>query len=143
MILLYIWVGRGWVRGGAETKPTKTSGRHHSPSHHTPREFHDAVRGPPPPHSDNIGFGLIWPYFVNDLREIVCLSHRHIFLSPGHNMCLSRRHIFDPYIFCIARAHFSGQIFYGGLCACHTGTFLVLTPCIYDHIVFRISLRLM
>ena len=56
---------RGWVAGpgGARTRrrtnknqtkkqqtrqKTKTSGRHHSPSHHTPREFHDAVRGPPP-----------------------------------------------------------------------------------------------
>ena len=26
----------------------KTSGRLSPPSHHTPREFHDAVRGPPP-----------------------------------------------------------------------------------------------
>ena len=53
------WVGRGWVAGlaGARTRrrrkqtPQNNSGRHHSPSHHAPREFHDAVRGPPP-HSD-------------------------------------------------------------------------------------------
>ena len=46
-------MSRGWVAGpaGARTRrrrnKIKNSGRHHSPSHHTPREFHDAVRVPP------------------------------------------------------------------------------------------------
>ena len=58
-------VGHGWVAAGSRVgrgsgwgldaaaqeknkKRKKHSGRHHSPCHHAPREFHDAVRGPPP-----------------------------------------------------------------------------------------------
>ena len=50
-------VGHGCVAGGSRVqvgpgrgdanKSKINSGWHHSPSHHTPREFHDAVRGLP------------------------------------------------------------------------------------------------
>ena len=51
-------MGHGWIAGGsrvqvgpgrdgAKKTKEKTSGRLSPPSHHTPREFHDAVRGPP------------------------------------------------------------------------------------------------
>ena len=73
-------VGRRWVVGGSRVgrgsgwgpdaaaqkqKKTKTSGRYHSPGHHAPREFHDAVRGPPRPHSDYIHIINVYNIFVS------------------------------------------------------------------------------
>ena len=84
-------VGVGPGRGGAENNikqqnqtasTTNTSGRHHFPSHYTPREFHDAVRGPPCPHSDPELVGpFLRPYLLCRPSKRKICEHDQWFLS--------------------------------------------------------------